>query len=307
MINQVNFLITDQCNSFCKYCYVDALPTQPTPVLELDRVLDFLKVFRENNGRVVHFSGGEVLLYPEIERVFEYAKGLGLLVRIFTNGLALDREKFERIRGFIDTFSISLDGPEEVHDSLRGVKGAYRKVIEILELFKENRIDYSLQMTVGRSNLPYIDHVAQIAHQYDAGGVKLADMMKVGRGQSCPEDYLTEDDLLTLKRKSIELSEQYTYRPIFQTNLYTREEIDFYFKTDTLAPIFWIDAAGDLCLFTTANKKYFKIGHISEFPFNDLEAIKTKHARLMEQLFASVKGKKICDLFEEIELMADSF
>lgn len=307
MIYQVNFLITDQCNSFCKYCYVNAHPAEPGPMLEVDRVLTFLKAFKENSGQVVHFSGGEVLLYPEIEQVFEYAKSLGLIVRIFTNGLLLDRERFERIRGFIDTFSTSLDGPEEVHDSLRGVKGAYKKVIETLEFFQQNRIEYSLQMTVGRSNLQYIDYVAQIANQYGAESVKLADMMKVGRGQNCPEDYLTEDDLLMLKRKSIELSEQYTYRPIFQTNLYTREELDFYFKTDTLAPLFWIDATGDLCLFTTSNKDYFKIGNISEFPFKDLDVIREKHAKLMQQVFARAKGKKVCDLFEEVELIADQF
>lgn len=307
MINFVSFMLTNQCNSFCKYCYVDA-HNEAEKLLTVEQIKSFLKLFWDNNGKVILFTGGEVFLYPELEQVLEYAKSLGLVVRLFSNGLLLDKDQFERIKGFIDGFAISLDGTQEIHDYRRGVKGAYEKTLQVLQYFKEHRFPYTIQMTVGKSNLEYIDHVAQIARQYDAEVVKLANVIKVGRGAHCKEEHLNDEDLLMIKHKAVQISEEYNYRPIFCTNLTTEEEMNLYYKNDGLQPIFWIDSKGDLCLFTTSNKDFFRIGHISHFPFENVEkVVEEKREQVNSALFQQIKGRKICDLYEELEMLAHSF
>lgn len=306
MMQHVSLMLTDRCNSRCRYCYVDAKTEKSieNTGLDTDLVRDFLQAFASRNGKIVHFTGGEVLLHPEVEQILEFAKSLGLSVQIFTNGLLLDEERFLRIKDFVGSFAISLDGSEGIHDANRGVRGAYQKVIEVLQLFKTHYVEYSLQMTIGKSNLDQIEHVAAIASQYNAGSVKLANLMQVGRGAACPAEHLSEDDLLAIKHKAAQISEQYSYRPIFQTNLYTREEMAMYFKTDALLPSYWVDASGDLCLFTPSHKEHFKIGHISDLSCLDDEFIRKKSQTLVSQLLPKIREKRVCDLYEEIERLA---
>lgn len=302
MINFISFMLTDQCNSACKYCYVNAQSKPQAKLLEVSQVKEFLQAFKANKGMIVSFTGGEVFLYPQIEEVLEFAKSIGLHVLVFTNGLLLNRERFERIKGFVNGFAISLDGPAEVHDANRGIPGAYQQVLEVLQLFKENQISYTVQMTIGKSNLAHIDHVAQIARDYHAGSMKLADLMKVGRGTACPADELNDEELLAIKRKAAQLSELSSYRTVYQTNLCTAEEMHTYYRNGGIQPVYWVDPTGDICIFTTSHKEFSRIGHISEFPFANLDRVTEKCERLAEGVLARVTGRAICDLYEEIEL-----
>lgn len=305
MINYVSMILTNQCNSVCQYCYVDA-KTAAQELLPISEVQNFLQRFAEQNGRVVLFTGGEVLLYPGIEEVVQFAKGLNLHVRMFTNGLLLDQARVNQLKDFVDGFAISLDGPEEIHDARRGVKGAYQKALAAMELLKEVKKDFSIQMTISKSNMDYIDHVAGIARQFQVGAVKLADMMKVGRAMACPEEHLREDDLLWIKRKAAQLSEQYQYQTIFQTNLSTRSELDMYYGRGELQPVFWVDSLGNIFMYITQHE-FFRVGHISSFPMNNEDALARKRQIVAERLFPTIRERRICDIYEEIEQLASHF
>lgn len=303
MINYISMMLTDQCNSRCKYCYVNA-QTAAQEILPVSEVQGFLKRYAEQKGRVVLFTGGEVLLYPGIEEVVEYAKGLNLHVRMFTNGLLLDAARLSRIKDFVDGFAISLDGPEEIHDARRGVQGAYRKALEAIQLLKSAKKDVSLQMTISKSTLDCIDHVAQVAREYQIGAVKLADMMQVGRAMECPEEHLSEDDLLMIKRKAAQLAAQCQYQTIFQTNLSTRQELDLYYKRGSLQPVYWVNRCGELFMYI-AHHDFFKLGHIAEFPFKQSDQIARKRQIVSQTLFPTLRERRIVDLYEEIERLAD--
>lgn len=306
MISHVNLMITNKCNSDCKYCYVDAKKTNESKELELPRIFDFLDKFKKYGGHSIMLTGGEALLYPEIEKVMERGKELELRVILFTNGIALNKDRFNEISKFVDFFSISLDGPEEIHNLNRGISNAYQSVIQVLELFKENNVSYSIQMTIDKNNLEYIDFVGEVAQKYNAKSVRLVHMLNHGRGESC-NDFLNEAEFLQIKERAVELSRKYKYRPYFGTNLYTEKEIETYFKSDVFIPTYWIDHQGDLCLFSTNYKENFKLCNIDQYPEGIREDVWKNGLKMTELLNSRLRGQKACHHEKELLYVMDNF
>jgi MoaA/NifB/PqqE/SkfB family radical SAM enzyme len=91
------------------------------------RVVDELA---EHGTASLLLRGGEVFLHPDILALIKYIRGKGIFVSIDTNGTQLARfaEDLVRLGGI--HLTVSVDGPEEIHDSVRGVKGTFRKVRE---------------------------------------------------------------------------------------------------------------------------------------------------------------------------------
>lgn len=84
------------------------------------------------------FSGGEIFLrndLVEITRIF-YDNNSPAIILLPTNGLLTDviltrtEAILKQCKKSSVVLKLSLDGPEEIHDSLRGVRGAFRRTME---------------------------------------------------------------------------------------------------------------------------------------------------------------------------------
>lgn len=300
MISHVNFMITDKCNSNCRYCYLDVGKNDRRDDLELNSVLQFLAKFKQTGGQSILFTGGEALLYPGIEQVLKYAKDLGLEVSLFTNGLALNPTKIKQLKEDVTYFSTSLDGPAAIHDYNRGVVGAHEKTRQVLQMFKEAGINYSLQMTIGQANVEYIDYLGEQAAKYRANNVSLVKIIDQGRGKNCP-DQLKPEELFQIKKKASQLSKKYKYRPYFITHLYLEREIKTYFKSALVLPIYWIDWVGDLCLYSVNHKKNFLLTNIFDYPEGIREEVWEHAEKLAESFSDQVRDAQIISFDEELE------
>jgi MoaA/NifB/PqqE/SkfB family radical SAM enzyme len=141
---QLTFFVTRRCNARCPFCFYlsrDA-GTETLPELtleEIDRASASL-----GNLLWLAFSGGEPFLRDDIVEIagMFYRNNRPSFILLPTNGLLpeLIAERTEAVlrscpRSTV-TVKLSLDGPEEVHDRLRGVPGAYRKVLETCRLLQ---------------------------------------------------------------------------------------------------------------------------------------------------------------------------
>jgi len=86
------------------------------------------------------FWGGEPLLYRGAVDLIVYAKSKGIPTNIITNGVLLEPHAETLVRAGLDRICISIDGTEEVHENVRGVRGIYSKIrggIEAVNGWKE--------------------------------------------------------------------------------------------------------------------------------------------------------------------------
>jgi MoaA/NifB/PqqE/SkfB family radical SAM enzyme len=81
----------------------------------------------------------EPLLYKDLIPLIEYTVQSGLNINITTNGFLLEKFAEALVAAGLSRLSVSLDGPREIHDRLRGVKGTYDRVMAGLRAVEETK------------------------------------------------------------------------------------------------------------------------------------------------------------------------
>ncbi|TLN24841.1 radical SAM protein [bacterium] len=89
----------------------------------------------------IGFTGGEPLIRPDIFELLSYAKKIGMITHLNTNGTLLDEERGRKvIEAGVDSLNISIDGATaETHDSIRSVPGSFEKSIKALKMMDKLR------------------------------------------------------------------------------------------------------------------------------------------------------------------------
>mgnify|MGYP006303530541 CR=1 FL=1 len=123
--------ITNKCTLRCRHCFVfrDGNPASAKDEMDTETMLAELADLQKKHGiHTMLWMGGEPLLRPDV-----LEKGITLFARnhITTNG-TLDLIDFPDC-----IYVVSLDGPPEYNDAIRG-KGTYEKVMRTIEKVPEN-------------------------------------------------------------------------------------------------------------------------------------------------------------------------
>jgi MoaA/NifB/PqqE/SkfB family radical SAM enzyme len=155
--------LTTQCNSKCLYCDIWKIKKEDLQKIDLNDFENFLK---KMNGHLLWLAltGGEISTNNQFPEIIELIKKNCPNLRIITfttNGLMPQRilEFALLIRKQLncDTFiTISLDGDEQTHDTIRGIKGNYAKCMETYELLKAQKIPAHFGITVADGNYSFI-------------------------------------------------------------------------------------------------------------------------------------------------------
>src|SRR4030065_85251 len=82
----------------------------------------------------------------------------------------VDREIYDNLVKNQVWTSVSIDGPEEINDQLRG-KGSYKKAITAIEKLSKGGILNGLACALTTINYQHLDHVCELAEKYKANFV----------------------------------------------------------------------------------------------------------------------------------------
>lgn len=128
---KITFSITERCNSRCKHCSI--WKKEPTNELTRDEIG---KILRSVKAPWVNLTGGEITLRDDLKEIGDLIKeNNGKIVNFATNS-SLPDKIVENVKYFINLFekivvTVSLDGPKELHDEIRGVKGSWDNAMEV--------------------------------------------------------------------------------------------------------------------------------------------------------------------------------
>lgn len=153
-----------RCNCRCKMCDIwKTTGAQEISIQDLERQLESI----ERLGvRWVVLSGGEPLMHSSLWRLVDLLRDRQIRITLLSSGLLLGRHAASVVQ-LVDDVIISLDGPAEVHDSIRGVSGAFditaAGIASILEHDPGFRI--SARCTVQRSNFRHLRDTVDAAKQ----------------------------------------------------------------------------------------------------------------------------------------------
>ena len=127
--------VTTRCNGACGHCFARAGRDRD---FDLDEATAFA-IAREGEAlgyRNLHVTGGEPLLWGPLYGLLDAAADLGYeSVLVNTNGTLINDAAARELgsRRDLVTLSISIQGPRELHDAVRG-PGSHRAAVAGMEL-----------------------------------------------------------------------------------------------------------------------------------------------------------------------------
>jgi MoaA/NifB/PqqE/SkfB family radical SAM enzyme len=131
----VSFTLTNACNLRCQMCgqwspggYIRAGQGDPGSPLKLEEWMRLADEAAAHGISSILLRGGEPFLFPGIVRLLEHLRGLGMFVSIDSNGTRLANFAGDLVRLGGIHVTVSVDGPEEVHDAVRGVPGCFAQL-----------------------------------------------------------------------------------------------------------------------------------------------------------------------------------
>ena len=182
----VSLTVTNRCNLRCRMCaqwsaegYMqDRKPNESYSgtVVPFDSLLKVVDEVREY-GIPLIIRGGEPLLYPHILALLAHIKSKGVSLSLETNGVLLKKYAEALVNLKIDHMIISVDGPEEIHDHVRGVKGTFARVRTGLQELEKHearsgyRIPRGITCTVSRYNYLGLGAMAGVARSLGVDGI----------------------------------------------------------------------------------------------------------------------------------------
>jgi MoaA/NifB/PqqE/SkfB family radical SAM enzyme len=140
-----------RCNCRCVMC--DIWKAQTLRELSLSDIERHAADLLSLGVRRVVFSGGEPLMHSDLFRLAAALRPHGVTTTLLTSGLLLERNA-PSIAASIDDVIVSLDGPREVHDRIRGVARAFDLLDSGVKALREEAPSFPLaaRCTVQRLN-----------------------------------------------------------------------------------------------------------------------------------------------------------
>jgi MoaA/NifB/PqqE/SkfB family radical SAM enzyme len=165
----VSFEVTDSCTCWCKHCDHGG----PQDNVKNLKPTDYRRYMEALKPAVVQVSGGEPLMRRDIVDVVRNIKdtstGMPYTILV-SNWSQMTEDRYAALREVgIDQFSVSLDFPDERHDTFRGHPGLFHHLSRIVPRLSALGFDDIVMNTcITSENVGEINAAADKAHEWGA-------------------------------------------------------------------------------------------------------------------------------------------
>jgi radical SAM protein with 4Fe4S-binding SPASM domain len=184
--------ITNRCNLRCDHCYMAAdSHVRPNELTDAE-TLALVDQMGERGLPALFLSGGEPMVRRNFWEILESARGYGIRVTVSTNCTMMDREAARRLKANgIDWIATSLYGPDEFHDTMVGVPGTRRRVIEAIRVLREEGVGVAIKTAISKTTWPYVYDLIAEARELGVGLIYFCDLITAGRSEGEDDGRIT--------------------------------------------------------------------------------------------------------------------
>jgi radical SAM protein with 4Fe4S-binding SPASM domain len=190
--------VSNRCNFQCSYCHVD-FDLHQDSLLGEHRTTEVLEELRALQFSSLVLSGGEPLLYPQLESVLQRATALGFDVDLCTNGTLLTEDRVAWLRRYLNRITVTLDTvDEETFDRMKGSRHAFQKCVAGLARLLAS--GFAVNVTI----VPTALNVHQLAHTVEylyALGVRSIAVLRLYEGPKSQAVTLGQGRALDLEQR----------------------------------------------------------------------------------------------------------
>lgn len=163
--------LTPRCSVNCVHCYInEAAGDETIKAKELtgSQWKNILDQMAEAGTFFLTITGGEPLLRPDFDEIFQYARRKGMIVTLFTNGTMLSQEKARMLAYWnLDLMEISLyGGTKETYETVTRTPGSFDRCMSGIRNALDAGLNLSLKTVVLKENQHELEMMRELTESY---------------------------------------------------------------------------------------------------------------------------------------------
>ena len=188
----VQLHLTERCNLRCKHCYqtgrtIDEMsfPEVKEAVTEIsDTLAEWESAYGMRYSKSFNVTGGEPFLRNDIFDIIREIKGRGFGLYLLTNGIFVDKKKAKALSDLnVDGVQVSIEGPEEIHDAIRG-KNSYSLSMKGVRYLLDAGLNVTMNVTLSSMNADYFMDIIDMAMRKGVQRLGFSRLVPSGRGET---------------------------------------------------------------------------------------------------------------------------
>lgn len=179
--------VTRACALACLHCRAQAQPRPDPRELTSAEAFRLIDAVRELGDPILVVTGGDPMLRRDLYDILAYAVAQGLRIAFTpTTTRLVTAQSLARMREIgVRRVAISIDGPNpETHDAFRGVRGTFRRALQIAADIQDTGLSLQINTTVSRHNLHLLQPMAEMVGRLGALQWSLFFLVPTGRGKA---------------------------------------------------------------------------------------------------------------------------
>lgn len=173
--------VTMKCDLACPHCL--AAKRKGYAELATRQWLTLISQFPGIGVEKVLLTGGEPLLRDDIVTIVEAISHVGIQADLNSNLQRMDLGLIRELKqAGLSEISVSLEGPEEVHDRMHGRIGSYARLIEAINWAAENNIPVDTSCCLTKDNYNHIVDLINIAGKLPVRSLTFSRLLPIGHG-----------------------------------------------------------------------------------------------------------------------------
>ena len=192
------FEITDRCNLRCRHCGSSCIAEGQA--LTIDDVERTLKTVQQSPYKpTICLTGGEPMMHPDFFGIACRVKEMGFNWGMTTNATLIDDIAAEKLReAGMSTVSVSLDGMEKSHDSLRQKEGAWRLALRGIESLQKAGFEPQVTTVLHQGNFDELEPMYKLLRGMGITSWRPINVEPIGRACESSDLLLTADQFRQL-------------------------------------------------------------------------------------------------------------
>ena len=193
LANNIIIQVTNDCPFACKQCYAQK-GKLVLPVIQAERVID--QTFKGRKGGIVQITGGEPLLYPDLEELIRFCFRRDIYTCVATSGYGATAKKLQTLKNEgLNCLCVSLNGSDkQVHQHTRE---GFDFAISALQNAKTVCIESVINWVACGSNVGDLPNIIALAKSLNVNAICI--LKKLISYDKTNQDFPTQSQLDYLK------------------------------------------------------------------------------------------------------------
>ncbi|MCA2980121.1 MAG: radical SAM protein [Myxococcaceae bacterium] len=190
--------ITLKCNLGCTHCGSRAGDKREDE-LSTAEALDLVQQLADAGITEVSLIGGEAFLRPDWLEITRAIADAGMIPTMVTGGYGISLATAQKMRDAgMAQVSISLDGLEKTHDTLRGKPGSFFQALQTARNFRTAGLEFGCNSQINRRSAPELPRLYEVIRDAGANGWQFSLTVPMGNAADRPELLIQPVELLEL-------------------------------------------------------------------------------------------------------------